>query len=158
MTDPQTQRHGRQPGYARCARLLSDLESSLERPSGRGTAWTQDVQQCCETASGALRSRLERPDSGLYRELPRAKPRLARRTNIFKGFPEKKFPPITGFVETKARKKADTDLFIPLPDGSRKPLVASWRYGKGKAVVFTTDLEGGWTRGWIRWRGLDRFI
>ena len=85
------------------------------------------------------------------------KPRLARRTNIFKGFPEKKFPPITGFVETKARKKADTDLFIPLPDGSRKPLVASWRYGKGKVVVFTTDLEGGWTRAWIRWRGLDRF-
>lgn len=84
-------------------------------------------------------------------------PRLAQRTNIFAGFPEKKFPPVTGFVETKAKKKADTDLFIALKDGTRQPLVASWRYGKGKAVVFTADLQGGWTRNWIRWRGLGRF-
>ena len=81
MTDPQTQRHGGPPGYARCVRLLSDLECSLERLSGRGSAGTRNVQQCCETASGALRSRLERPDSGLYRELPRAKPRLAQRVD-----------------------------------------------------------------------------
>jgi len=84
-------------------------------------------------------------------------PRLTRQTRIFAGFPEKLFPPVTGFVETETRRNADTDLAVELSDGAGKPLVASWRYGKGKAVAFMADLHGGWTRSWIRWQGLDKF-
>jgi len=83
-------------------------------------------------------------------------PRLSRRTEIFKNFPEKTFPSVAGFIATKMRKGATEDLFV-LSDRARKPLVASWRYGKGKVVAMTTDQHGGWTRAWIRWRGLDPF-
>ena len=85
------------------------------------------------------------------------RPRLARDTNLLADFPRKKFPPVTGFVRTTAKKGADTDLFVQLRDGTKKPLLASWRYGKGKVVAFTADLHGGWTRAWVRWRGLDPF-
>ncbi len=37
------------------------------------------------------------------------------------------------------------------------PLVASWKYGRGKAVAFATDLHGRWTKGWIDWDGLEEF-
>ena len=44
-----------------------------------------------------------------------------------------------------------------LRDERRVPLLASWNYGKGKAVAFTTDLSGRWSREWIQWPALERF-
>ena len=47
-------------------------------------------------------------------------------------------------------------MMIPRDD-RQVPLMASWNYGKGKAVAFTTDLSGRWSREWIHWIALERF-
>ena len=59
-------------------------------------------------------------------------------------------------MDTEVKRGAHADLIIPRDD-RRAPLLASWRYGKGKSVAFTSDLEGRWTRNWIPWTGLQVF-
>ena len=45
-----------------------------------------------------------------------------------------------------------------LPRDDRKiPILASWRYEKGRSAAFTTDLEGRWTKNWIQWSALQTF-
>ncbi|MCB0352349.1 MAG: VWA domain-containing protein [Bdellovibrionales bacterium] len=60
------------------------------------------------------------------------------------------FPPIRGYVETKARPKASVEL-IAYAAGTADPLLASWKFGSGKSVAFTTDVSGRWSNYWIRW-------
>lgn len=85
------------------------------------------------------------------------RPHLAGGTAIFEEFPERTLAPVTGFARTKTRTGAVTDVVVQLADGSRKPLVASWGVGAGKVAALTIDQHGGWSRLWIRWRGLDPF-
>jgi hypothetical protein len=67
------------------------------------------------------------------------------------------YPQVLGYMETETKRGAQTDLYLPRDDKRAPPLLASWRYGKGKSVAFTADLEGRWTRGWIPWGGLQSF-
>lgn len=66
------------------------------------------------------------------------------------------FPAVLGYMETELKSGAQLDLLIPRED-RRAPLLASWRYGRGRSVALTTDMEGRWTRGWIAWGGLTSF-
>jgi Mg-chelatase subunit ChlD len=89
---------------------------------------------------------------------PQAKeyvPVVARGSEILSNSPERSFPPVHGFVQTELKKNARLDLL--LPDGKSSPLLASWKYGKGKAAALTIDLAGRWSRDWIPWSGLERF-
>ncbi len=83
-------------------------------------------------------------------------PVLVRGSRLLKKLPRRSFPPVRGYIETEVKERAELDVIIP--SGEKKiPLLASWKYGKGKAVAFTTDLHGRWTKDWIRWRGLEKF-
>jgi len=66
------------------------------------------------------------------------------------------YPAVLGYMETELKSGAQLDLLIPRDD-RRAPLLASWRYGRGRSVALTTDMEGRWTRGWIAWGGLTSF-
>lgn len=66
------------------------------------------------------------------------------------------YPTVLGYMETELKSGAQADLFIPRDD-RRAPLLASWRYGRGRSVALTTDMEGRWTRSWIGWGGLASF-
>ncbi len=79
-----------------------------------------------------------------------------RDSELLSGFAEKIYPPLTGFIETEIKPRAHQDLIIPKGE-QRFPLLASWSYGKGKAMAFTTDLDGRWSKEWIRWEALERF-
>ncbi|MBI4490657.1 MAG: VWA domain-containing protein [Deltaproteobacteria bacterium] len=79
-----------------------------------------------------------------------------RGSELLAGFPESSFPPLKGYMETEIKRGARQDLVIPREAG-RSPLLASWNYGKGKAVAFTTDLRGHWSKEWIQWEALERF-
>ena len=79
----------------------------------------------------------------------------ARDSQILAGLPDS-YPPVQGYVETELKKGARLDLSLPR-DGKNSPLMASWRYGKGRAAVFTADQAGRWSRDWIPWAGLERF-
>ncbi len=83
-------------------------------------------------------------------------PIAVKESEILSGFSEGPFPLLRGYVETELKKGARLDVIIP-KDGKSDPLLASWHYGKGKAVAFTTDLHGRWSRDWIQWRALERF-
>lgn len=82
-------------------------------------------------------------------------PAAARGSEILAGLPDS-YPPVQDYVETELKKGARLDLSLPR-DGKNSPLMASWRYGKGRAAVFTADQAGRWSKDWIPWAGLERF-
>jgi hypothetical protein len=81
---------------------------------------------------------------------------MERSSELLAGFAGKAYPPVLGYMETEVKKGAQLDLFVAKPD-RRAPLLASWRYGRGKAIALTTDLDGRWSRNWIPWSGLQGF-
>ncbi|MGH7769539.1 MAG: glutamine amidotransferase, partial [Candidatus Binatia bacterium] len=83
-------------------------------------------------------------------------PALARGSEILAGLPERSFPPLKGYIESELKKGARMELMLP-HDGTISPLLASWRYGKGRSAVFTSDQGGRWSKEWIAWGGLERF-
>jgi len=75
-------------------------------------------------------------------------------SELLAGFGVRNYPAVLGYMDTEVKRGAQADLIIPRDD-RRAPLLASWRYGKGKSVAFTSDLEGRWTRNWVPWDGLQ---
>jgi Ca-activated chloride channel family protein len=75
---------------------------------------------------------------------------------LLSGFGVRTYPAVLGSMETELKRGAQLDLLITKQD-RRLPLLASWHYGKGKSVAFTTDLEGRWSRNWIQWGSLQGF-
>lgn len=56
-----------------------------------------------------------------------------------------------------AKPKAAADLGLVLGDRSR-PLLASWRHGRGSSTVFASELGGGWTAEWLSWAPHRRWL
>jgi len=83
-------------------------------------------------------------------------PQAVKGSEMLRGFSEGKFPLIGGYIESDLKNGATADL-LAAHEGKSFPLLASWRYGKGKAAAFTTDLAGRWSKAWIAWSGLERF-
>jgi len=79
-----------------------------------------------------------------------------RGSELLAGFGVRTYPSVLGFMDTELKKNAHQDLTIIRSD-RRWPLMASWRYGRGKSIALTTDLEGRWSRNWIQWSGLQSF-
>jgi hypothetical protein len=79
----------------------------------------------------------------------RASPLLAR-------LPAPRLPAIKGYVQTELKRGARRDAAVR-DEGRLRPLLASWTYGRGKVVAFTSDASGRWSAPWLRWRGFGRF-
>jgi len=77
-------------------------------------------------------------------------------SELLAGFGARAYPAILGYMETDVKRGAHSDLVVSRED-RRAPLLASWRYAKGKSVALTTDFEGRWTRNWIPWGSLQAF-
>ena len=97
----------------------------------------------------------EKPEEGplVERDLI---PVPVRGSELLAGFVARAYPPLKGYIETELKRGAHADLVVPR-EGKRSPLLASWSYGKGKVVAFTTDLNGRWSKEWIQWEALERF-
>ncbi|HEX4588989.1 MAG TPA: VWA domain-containing protein, partial [Gemmataceae bacterium] len=71
-------------------------------------------------------------------------------------------PPLYGFVRTTLKQNPLVELGIEGPPtlDQRFPILASWQYGLGKAVAFTSDARTtGDHLGWDReWAGSDMFL
>ncbi|MBI2359307.1 MAG: VWA domain-containing protein, partial [Deltaproteobacteria bacterium] len=83
-------------------------------------------------------------------------PVAVRGSEILTGLASRTYPPLRGYIETEIKKGAKLDLGVPR-ENSMAPLLASWSFGQGKAVAFTTDLHGRWSKDWIGWEDLERF-
>ncbi len=69
--------------------------------------------------------------------------------------------PITGFVLTTVKESplVEVALSSPRPAGTaNNTLLASWTYGLGKAVVWTTDTGQRWARSWPEWEHYDKLF
>ncbi len=60
-------------------------------------------------------------------------------------------PSLLGYVETKAKPEASIAMLAEAGD----PLAGWWRCGRGTAAVFTSDLDGPWSRPWKTWSGWE---
>jgi uncharacterized membrane protein len=68
----------------------------------------------------------------------------------------RRFPVVTGFVETRPK----TDAFVELTtykEERNHPILASWNYKKGPVIAFTSDANGRWSFEWLKWKGFTRF-
>jgi uncharacterized membrane protein len=83
-------------------------------------------------------------------------PAQERGSEVLAGFTRRNYPSLAGYIETEIKRGGHLDLSF-LRDGRKIPLLASWQYGRGKTVAFTTDMEGRWSRNWIRWSALTEF-
>ena len=65
----------------------------------------------------------------------------------------KEAPPLGGYVATTIKGSADLVLMTHQED----PLLATWRYGLGRSVAFTSDAKAKWGVLWVRWPGFNKF-
>ena len=79
-----------------------------------------------------------------------------RGSELLAGFSVRSYPRLFGYMETELKRGAHLDLMLPRED-RKIPLLASWRYEKGRVAAFTADLEGRWTKNWIQWSALQTF-
>jgi uncharacterized membrane protein len=65
----------------------------------------------------------------------------------------KEAPPLGGYVATSMKANAELVLMTHQED----PLLATWRYGLGRSVAFTSDAKAKWGVLWVRWSGFNKF-
>lgn len=66
------------------------------------------------------------------------------------------FPPLRGYIQTKPKSKAEIELIVTQGEKA-DPLLASWSYGSGRAVAFTSDANGRWSSFWATWERFYSF-
>jgi len=79
-----------------------------------------------------------------------------RASEVLAGFSVRSYPRLFGYMETELKRGAHLDLMLPRDD-RKIPILASWRYEKGRSAAFMTDLEGRWTKNWTQWTALQTF-
>ncbi|MEW5958275.1 MAG: VWA domain-containing protein [Chloroflexota bacterium] len=72
---------------------------------------------------------------------------------ILRGIDPAALPPLLGY--NGATPKAAARLALLTPRGD--PLLATWQYGLGRSVAWTSDLSGRWAQAWLGWEDFARF-
>ena len=65
------------------------------------------------------------------------------------------FPPLRGYVAATPKTAAQRILSGPEPYGD--PILASWQYGLGRVVAWTSDASSRWANEWVAWDDFSRF-
>jgi Ca-activated chloride channel homolog len=65
----------------------------------------------------------------------------------------KNVPPLGGYVATSLKPTAEMVLMSHQED----PVLATWRFGLGRAAAFTSDAKAKWAVLWLRWRDFSKF-
>lgn len=72
---------------------------------------------------------------------------------ILKGIVADDLPFLLGYVATQPKERATVTLASDYAD----PVLASWNYGLGRSVAFTSDAKARWAGDWIGWEGYPKF-
>ncbi|HVR75668.1 MAG TPA: glutamine amidotransferase, partial [Planctomycetota bacterium] len=86
-------------------------------------------------------------------------PGLHVRGPMLQGIEETEIPPLDGYVITSPKDLATLHLLHPpsAEDPMQDPVLASWTYGLGRTVAFTSDAGRRWGRAWAAWSGYQQF-
>jgi uncharacterized membrane protein len=96
----------------------------------------------------------------VYEPNPPVSPQISTQNEIVQGLGNA-FPPISGFVLTTVKENSLVDVVLrsPIPtEPENSAVLATWTYGLGKAVAFTTDAGKRWASQWTGWEQYDRFF
>ncbi|HMC09175.1 MAG TPA: VWA domain-containing protein, partial [Actinomycetota bacterium] len=63
-------------------------------------------------------------------------------------------PSVDGYVASTPKPAAEVVLRSP----SNDPVLATWQYGLGRAVAWTSDTSGRWTAGLLAWPGAGKLL
>ncbi|MBN1888760.1 MAG: VWA domain-containing protein [Thermoflexales bacterium] len=81
-------------------------------------------------------------------------PLPAGTTPILRGLDVVSLPALRGYNGTTPKVSAR----VALLSGQGDPLLASWQYGLGRAVAWTSDLKGQWATEWVAWEQFNTFV
>ena len=81
------------------------------------------------------------------------RPRVTGSSAIIDGIGET--PPLRGYVATTPKIAAQRILSGPEPYSD--PILASWQYGLGRVVAWTSDASARWANEWAPWEDFSRF-
>jgi len=81
-------------------------------------------------------------------------PNLASQSPVLRGVDLAQAPPLTGYVVTIPKGRAQVMLSGPEGD----PLLATWSVGIGRAAAFTSDFKARWGRSWTSWSDGQRLF
>jgi uncharacterized membrane protein len=96
----------------------------------------------------------------VYEPSPPVSPQIQTQHEIVQGL-DKTLPPVSGFVLTTVKENSLVDVILrsPLPgEPENSTILATWTYGLGKSVAFTTDAGQRWAATWTAWPQYDRFF
>ncbi len=78
-------------------------------------------------------------------------PTLVNSSPILSGISET--PRLQGYVASSPKDLAQ----VILQSDKKDPVLATWQYGLGRSVAFTSDATGRWARDWVGWDGFPTF-
>jgi hypothetical protein len=78
-------------------------------------------------------------------------PTLVNSSPILSGITET--PRLLGYVASSPKDLAQ----VILQSDKKDPVLATWQYGLGRSVAFTSDATGRWARDWVGWDGFPTF-
>jgi hypothetical protein len=80
-------------------------------------------------------------------------PQIIKPTQVLQGIQLELAPFLLGYVVTQPKPTAEVFLVSDRGD----PVLASWQYGLGKVVAFTSDAKARWAVDWLEWPGFGKF-
>ncbi|HND53172.1 MAG TPA: VWA domain-containing protein, partial [Pirellulaceae bacterium] len=96
----------------------------------------------------------------LVKNLDNVPPSIVYRHEMLQGI-DGPLPPLTGFVMTTAKTSPLVEVAIRSPDPpdpENSTILASWTYGLGRTVAFTTDGGKKWANSWEQWQNYGKFF
>ena len=96
----------------------------------------------------------------LIKDLPNVPPRLEYPHEMLSGIQEP-LPPLRGFVMTTLKENPLVEVCLesPQPPGhENSTILASWTFGLGRSVAFTTDAGQRWASAWTKWENYNKFF
>ncbi len=166
--DPSPPRGGTVAGYAAAGIKISTVAVGAHGPAGH-----QVLQQIATQTGGkyyvvtnpkalpriyqrearrVARPLIYEPDGG-------ATPQIVYPHEMLNGI-EGPLPPIRGLVLTTVKENPLVEISIRSPkpaDNANNAILASWTYGVGRTVAFTTDAGAKWAEAWTGWENYDKF-
>ncbi len=94
----------------------------------------------------------------VYDQPPPMLPRITYPHEMLRGITG--VPPVEGYVLTRVKDNplVEVSLMLPRPPDRDNALLASWTYGLGRVVCFTSDAGRRWTTRWTGWEGYKKFF